>query len=112
MKYLNLIPELELQLEIDRLSIQNFVKNTFPSSINYLIESINIQTDSEHIQKDIFINKNEKEGDKKNNLNKDENIKFGLEKSSILGSLTNIGQSNRTDGSEKSSISLNQKKIK
>lgn len=106
-----MIPELELQLEIDRLSIQNFVKNTFPSSINYLIESTNIQTDSEHIPKDIVI-KNEKEEDKKNNLNKDENIKFGLEKSSILGSLTNIGQSNRTDGSEKSSISLNQKKIK
>lgn len=114
--------ELELQLEIDRLSIQNFVKATNPSLIQYLSEPSQEENSAGLIVENKITRPLSHQPKQDNNI-KDMNIstidmtqsKIGLEKSSMLDLTTggvNEAASHRTNGSIKSSSSANRKRSK
>lgn len=115
--------ELELQLEIDRISIQNFVKATNPSLIQYLSEPSQEENSAGLIVENNKITRPLSHQPKQDNNIKDMNIstidmtqsKIGLEKSSMLDLTTggvNEAASHRTNGSIKSSSSANRKRSK
>lgn len=114
--------ELELQLEIDRISIQNFVKATNPSLIQYLSEPSQEENSAGLIVENKIARPLSHQPKPENNI-KDMNIstidmtqsKIGLEKSSMLDLTTggvNEAASHRTNGSIKSSSSANRKRSK